>query len=334
VPRDHIWFAVFMSLGAFFTVSATPVGILRLFDRFGLLAAADPLGPLVRLGLCALFYFSGLHDIWAFGAAYLVASAIDRAITVFFGWRELRRHDLVPRRRDLWASKSENHPGLWKFAVANNLRVSLGVLTKDSDDLIVAAFAGPAGAALWRTAKQVSSVLTVPARLFVVSVFPQLAKLWSTRDYRGFRRLIMRSSITSTIGALLVVALFVAVGPYLLHLFFFKASQKGFLAAFEPSLLLISARVVSMFMSSFLPALTAMGRAVRNLKIALVLACITTPFMLFMTWQFGVMGAGTSRILAEVLTAAAFGYTVLTAINGRIRAAADDPHAEPATARV
>lgn len=340
VPHDHLWFAIFMSLGAFFTVSATPVGILRLFDRFGLLAAADPLGPLVRLGLCALFYFVGLHDVWAFGAAYLVSSALDRMISVYFGWRELRRRDLTPGRRDLWASKSENHPGLWKFAVANNLRVSLGVLTKESDDLIVAAFIGPAGAALWRTAKQISSVLTVPARLFVVSVFPQLAKLWSVHDYRGFRRLIVRSSATSTIGALIVVALFVALGPFLLELFFFKASQKGFRAAFEPSLLLISARVVSMFMSSFLPALTAMGRAVRNLKLAFGLAVITTPFMLFMTWQFGLMGAGTSRIVAEVLTAAVFGVTVMGAINARIRKAdaaespPTPPQANPEAARV
>lgn len=331
VPPEYFWFVAFMSLGAFFTVSATPVGVMRLFDRFGLLALAEPVGPLLRLGLCALFYHLGWHDIWAFGAAYLGCSALDRAITVCLGWRELKRRGLAPRRQDLGARWTENHPGLWKFALANNARISLGVLSKQSDDLIVAAFAGPAGVAVWKIGKQVASVLAVPARLFVFSVFPQLARLWSARDYRGFRRLIVRSSATSTLGAVAVVGLFAAFGPALLDLFFFKLSQKEFLAAFEPGLLMICSRVATMFMAPFLPALTAMGRAVRNLKLALWLALVTVPAMILLTWQFGVIGAGVSRILAEILTAGVFGWTVMRAINSRIRnAGPGEPPPAPA----
>jgi len=321
VPREYFWFVAFMSLGAFFTVSATPVGVLRLFDRFGLLAIAEPVGPLLRLGLCALFYYLGWRDIWVFGAAYLASSAVDRAITVWLGWRELRRRELTPRWQDLRARWTENHPGLWKFALANNGRISLGVVTKESDDLIVAAFVGPVGVALWKIAKQVSSVLGVPAKLFVFSVFPQLARMWSARDYRGFRRLIIRSSATASVGAVIVVGLFAVCGPTLLDLFFFKLTQKDFIAAFEPGLLLIGSRIATMFMSPFLPALTAMGRALRNLKLAFILATITVPVMLLLTWQFGLIGAGISRIFAEVLTAAVFGWTVIHAVNGRIRKA-------------
>lgn len=337
VPGEYFWFVAFMSLGAFFTVSATPIGILRLFDRFGLLAVAEPVGPLLRLGMCALFYHLGWIDIWVFGAAYLVSSAVDRTITVWLGWRELRRRDLAPRWKDLWAPKTEGHRGLWKFALANNGRISLGVVTKESDDLIVSAFIGPTGVALWKIAKQASSVLAVPAKLFVFSVFPQLARLWSARDYRGFRRLIVRTSATSTVGAVVVVGLFAACGPLLLDLFFFKLTQKDFIAAFEPGLLLIGSRVATMFMSPFLPALTAMGRAFRNLKLTFILATITVPIMLIMTWQFGLLGAGISRIFAEVLTAAVFGWTVMRAVNGRIRkanaAAPTNPPAVPTPAQ-
>jgi O-antigen/teichoic acid export membrane protein len=162
-------------------------------------------------------------------------------------------------------------------------------------------------------------VLAVPAKLFVFSVFPQLARMWSARDYRAFRRLIVRSSVTATIGAVVVVGLFAICGPTLLDLFFFKLTQKDFIAAFEPGLLLIGSRIATMSMSPFLPALTAMGRAVRNLKLAFILATITVPVMLFLTWQFGLVGAGISRIFAEVLTAVVFGWTVMHAINGRIR---------------
>jgi O-antigen/teichoic acid export membrane protein len=306
-----------MSLSAFFTVSATPVGVLRLFDRFGLLAMTDPIGPTVRLVLCAACYYFG-WSIWAFAAAHLASSAVDRLITVWMGWRELRRRDLTPTWQDVRADKSEGHPGLWKFALANNGRVSLGVITKQSDDLIVAAFAGPIGVALWKIAKRVSSVLSGPARLFVFSVFPQLAKLWSARDYRGFRRLVMRGSATSTAGALLVLGLFAVLGHWLLDLFFFKASQRDFVGVFVPALLLMGSRVFTTLMAPFLPALTAMGRAWRNLKLAFFMALITVPGMIVLTWQFGVIGAGWSRIAAEALSAAVFGWAVIHTTNKRI----------------
>lgn len=330
VPREHFDFALFLCLSAFFTVSATPIGVLRLFDRFGLMAIAQPIGPMVRLSLCALFFYLG-WGLWAFGAAYLASSAVDRAISVWFGWRELNRRDLTPSWHHFSGRATEGHPGLWKFVLANNFRISLGVLTKQSDDMIVAAFTGPTGVALWKIAKQVSSVVGGPVRLFVVSVYPQLAKLWSGADYRGFRRLIVRSSATATAGAVLMVGLFALVGPTLFELFFFKDSQRHFIDAFVPSLLLMGSRIATTVMSPFLPALTAMGRALRNLKLSFILALITVPMLLVLTWQFGLLGAGVSRILAEVLMAGVFGWTVLRAISGRIRKAAAAPAAPDST---
>lgn len=335
VPHEFLHYALFLSLSAFFTVSATPLGVLRLFDRFGLLAVAEPFGPLVRLGLCALFYQLG-WGIWAFGAAYLASSAVDRAIMIWLGWRELYRRDLMPGWRHLLTRHSEGHPGLWKFVIANNMRISLGVVTKQSDDMIVAAFTGPAGAALWRIAKQIASVLGGPARLFVVSIYPQLARQWSARDFRGFRRLVVRSSGTSAVGALLVVCLFALIGQTLLDLMFFKPTQHHFVEAFVPGLLLMVSRVATTLMSPFAPALLAMGRAIRNLKLATLLALISVPVLVLLTWQFGLAGAATSRILAEVLTAMVFGWTVIRSINARIRStrseATSAPEPSPATA--
>jgi O-antigen/teichoic acid export membrane protein len=331
VPAEYLDLALFLSLSAFFTVSATPIGVLRLFDRFGLMAAIQPIGPLIRLGLCALFYYLG-WGIWAFGAAYLASAAVDRLVMVGCGWRELRRRALMPGWRHVMARHTDGHAGLWKFVIANNLRISLGVLTKQSDDLIVAAFVGPAGVALWKIAKQVSSVVSGPARYFQISSYPQLARLWSARDYRGFRRLIVRSSATSTVGAVLTVGVFALVGQTLFELFFFKGTQQNFVEAFVPALLLMGSRIATTLMSPFLPALTAMGRALRNLKLSIALALVTVPMLLALTWQFGLVGAGVSRILAEVLMAIVFGWTVMRVINGRIRSARAAESPPPATA--
>jgi O-antigen/teichoic acid export membrane protein len=332
VPWDYLHFALFLCLGSVFTLSATPVGVLRLFDRFGLLAMVQPVGPLVRLVLCALCYQFG-GGIWAFGAAYLASSAIEGAVTVCLGWRELHRHTLQPDGRHFRARHTDGHPGLWKFVLANNGRLSLIVLTRQSDDLIVAAFGGPAAAALWRTAKQAATVLSGPARLFVGSVLPELARQWSAQDYRGFRRLVVRSSTTAAMGAIVVVAAFALVGDSLLEVFFHKDSQDAFVSAFVPSLLLMTSRIATLLTSPFLPAMSAMGRALPNLTLTLLVALVAMPVLVLLTWQFGIVGAGFSRIFSETLTAAVFGWTVLHTIDRRLRrtaAAASTEAAAPA----
>ncbi|MBL8675619.1 MAG: polysaccharide biosynthesis C-terminal domain-containing protein, partial [Rhodospirillales bacterium] len=243
------------------------------------------------------------------------------------GWRELAKRGLAPGWSHFLASKTAGHRGIWKFALSNNARISLAVVAKEADDLIVAAFLGATGVALWKIVKQVSSVLGVPAKLFVYSVFPQLARMWSAGDYRGFRSLVLRGGAVSTVGAVGVVVVYALWGPALLDLFFFRATQKDFVAAFEPGLLFLCSRVITMFASPFMPALTAMGRAYRNLKLAFIMTCVTVPVLILATWQFGLVGAAWSRIFTEALSCAVFGAVVMRAVDSRIRRAAAAPPA-------
>src|SRR6185369_2401272 len=97
--------------------SATPIGLLRLFDRFDLIAAQAPISSLVRLagsGLAILFgaSLSVFLIVWASGTvvafAYLAGSAI----------LEMRRRDLLPGFRWLGTPLTMGMPGAWRFAWA------------------------------------------------------------------------------------------------------------------------------------------------------------------------------------------------------------------------
>jgi O-antigen/teichoic acid export membrane protein len=130
-----------------------------------------------------------------------------------------------------------------------------------------------------------------------------------------------------------VVAAFALVGDSLLEVFFHKDSQDAFVSAFVPSLLLMTSRIATLLTSPFLPAMSAMGRALPNLTLTLLVALVAMPVLVLLTWQFGIVGAGFSRIFSETLTAAVFGWTVLHTIDRRLRrtaAAASTEAAAPA----
>lgn len=316
LPAGTAEFLTFYSLSALFAVSATPIGVLRLLDRFDLLAGVAPIGPALRLGLVAVAYATG-GGLWEFGAAWLAASAVERVMMIALGWRELRRRGLLAGAT--WSPRglTAGHPGLWRFVIAGNLQSSLNALGKEADTLIVQKFVGTEEAGLWTLAKRYAGVLSGPSRLFVVSIFPQLSKLWAADGHREFRRLTLRSSLTSGVGAICIVALFAALGETLIR----WINGPEYVGAFFAILLFLASRSINVFASPFNPAMLAMGRAVKNLKLAALTTAFAIPAMALLSWQFGLLGAGLARVLTELLILGVLSWTVFRLVGVRIRAA-------------
>ena len=73
-----------------FNFKATPLGLLRLFDRFDLIAVTLMVVPTIRLvGACAAYVF--YQDVSAFLFFWFIAGAVQCFGIVYFGWREFRR---------------------------------------------------------------------------------------------------------------------------------------------------------------------------------------------------------------------------------------------------
>ena len=326
IDARHLDFALVYCAGALFTISATPTGILRLFDRFDLMAMIAPVGPLTRLAACTVAYFYG-GGLWAFGMIWLASVLIDRVILIFVGWRELARRGHARGLLRVGGVSTEGHAGLLKFAVAGNLQSSINAAVKEVDTILVARLVGPDAAGLWTLAKRFAAVLGGPARLFVVSAFPQLARLWATHDYRMFRRFVLRTSLTAGGGGLLATLGFALIGPWIVVLVFGAKNA----AAYLPTLLMMLSRSVGMFATPMTPALLAMNRPVKSLKIAAAMAAINLPITVALTAMFGLLGVGLGRIAAEALPLVVTSATVFRTLQRhRERAARAQAHAHAA----
>ncbi len=120
--------AMLYSVMILFTITATPTGILRLFDRFDLLAAQSAVTPALRLIGAGGAYLSGA-GLGAFIIVWLVSGVAGRLALVALGWREFARQGLMHGMNFSLRRLVKPHPRLWRFVWSTNLNMSLYVIS-------------------------------------------------------------------------------------------------------------------------------------------------------------------------------------------------------------
>ena len=279
--------------------SATPTGLLRLFDRFDLIAAQAPISSLVRLagsGVAILLGASlgGFLIVWAAGIAVAWAYIAAQAIL------EMRRRDLLSGFRWFGAPLTQGLPGAWRFAWATNFNSSLDVAFTHAITLAVGALAGPAPAALWRIGRQVADALAKPARLLIPALYPELARLHVSHGEHAMRRLALQVGVVGGgVGTVLLLVTALAGRPVLT-----LVMGPAFAPAASIMLWQVAAAVIGIWALPLDPMLVTLGRPGDSLKVRLVVAAALLASLPFMIGRFGITGAGAALVAAMAAMAA------------------------------
>ncbi|MDB5424168.1 MAG: putative rane protein involved in the export of O-antigen and teichoic acid [Phenylobacterium sp.] len=273
--------------------SATPTGLLRLFDRFDLIAAQTPISSLVRLagsGLAVLLgaSLSVFLAVWAAGTAvafaYIAASAV----------LEMRRRGLLTGFRWFGAPLTAGLPGAWRFAWATNFNSSLDVAFTHAITLMVGALAGPAPAAFWRIGRQVADALAKPARLLIPALYPELARLRISHGEHAMRRLALQVGLLGGgLGTALLVVTALAGRPLLT-----LVMGPAFAPASSIMLWQVAAAVIGIWALPLDPMLVTLGRPGDALKVRLVVSAALLAALPFLIASFGITGAGAALVAA------------------------------------
>lgn len=282
-----------------FTVSSTPLGILRLFNRFDLLAKAAPIGNTARLIGVAIAFFADLGMI-GFAVAWVAAAIVDRMVTVYLAWRELHVRGL--RAGMPWWPRGvvAAHPGLWKFAWSTNFVASFALAGKDLDLLLVGAMLNTDAAGLYKIASDFAAVVNTPHRFLNATIFPELARLWADEATRTFRRLMLRTSLIVGTSAVVLVLLFVFLGDNLIKL----VVGRQYVDAHALLVLLVLARTIRIASLPFTQALNAMGRATKNLRVGLTTTVLGASLVTVGIKLLELVGLGIARVAVECVTLA------------------------------
>ena len=280
------------ALSIFFMVSATPTGVLRLTDRFDLLALQSAVEAWIKLMGAAWAWYSGA-GLLAFLAIWFVAKVL--AFLYLFGAsaRELKKRGALAG----FALRSPQAlvpplPGLWAFVWSTNLNSSLGLAFSQAGTLMVGALMGPREAALYRVAKQVADAVAKPAKLIVPALYPELARLALAGERAPLRKLILQLALAAGgIASVLLLVVSLLGGAALTLLI-----GPEFAAAEPVMLWLLTAAVVSLWAVPLEPLLMSTGGASAAFKMRLAITLVFLPLLYQAIVEQGLRGAGMAAV--------------------------------------
>lgn len=276
------------------TTGGTPIGMLRLFDRFDLIAYAEAIGPVVRL--------IGSIAAWAAGAGiptFLViwaSAAVIQAAAQWVAAVRINRSRLAFGRQPFRQAVNENER-IWRFMLQTNLSNSMGLFWMQLGTLAVGAVSGAAEAGAFRLAQRLAKGITRPVRPVTVALYPELSRLVAADDHAQLRTIVFRVTLVAAMLALLVVIFCGFAGREILSLIAGKRFE--FAAGFL--FLLAVATAIDLTGFAFEPLQDAHGRAWNVLRAKLVAAGTYAVLLAVLLPAIGAEGAAIAAIICSLL---------------------------------
>lgn len=283
------------------TVSNTPNGILRLYDRFDALSVFYMVGPAVRVTGVIIAWMTDA-DIYVYISIWAAAFVLENSWLFIRGHIELRKQlkgpfwkDMSLRGRD-WEAINQTPREFRHFMSVLYWQTNIDLMPKHLSVLVAGSLLGPAAAGMFRLARDVSSILTKPAMMLREVLFPDLTRILHT-EAEGFHELGYRAvKIAGASGLLFVLLSIPAAGP-LLGLVGPEYTQAATLMT-----LLLLAATFELASSPLRAAAYAMGRVAPVLRIHLLSILIYFGGFFVLTPFLGLSGPGVAACVGTMLT--------------------------------
>jgi O-antigen/teichoic acid export membrane protein len=279
-------------LSVLFVSGAAPVGVLRLLDRFDILAAQAAVTSLVRLAGCALGFAMGA-GLAFFLAVWAAGTVAGFALLAIAAWRQMRRGGLLEGFR--WAGPARiDAPGVWRFAWATNFNSTISAAFTHLVTVMVGVLLGPADAALWRIGRQVADAIAKPVKLLSPALYPELVRLRVEKREKAMWRLTGRITVAATAVGLVLLAISGFAGAPLLTLIM----GAGFAAAAGIMTWQVAAAVINLVTLPIEPMAISLGHAGALVRIRVVVAVVFIASLPLLVRGFGLEGVGAGLVAA------------------------------------
>jgi O-antigen/teichoic acid export membrane protein len=280
----------------FFMVTATPTGLLRLFDRFDLLSVSNAIGSFLRVvGAVWISVVGGSLELLL--SIWFVSTMTSGLWLIGHSLRALSARDLLRGPRLGYRGLATGHEGIAAFVWTTQANTTLSAGMRHLATVIVGLLLTPSAAGLYDVSRQVTTLLTRFAKLMKPAIYPEFARLSVRNDLPAIRQLILRSmALMLGAGAVIVVPL-VLFGRPLLRLVFGPELE----AAYGLMVLLALAASIRLLSFPLEPALISTGRAGMALLVraASVTVFLITLFSLIP--RIGLIGSGVAMIASTLV---------------------------------
>jgi O-antigen/teichoic acid export membrane protein len=311
--KPYVLMAVAYSLTILFHIAGTPTAVLRIFDRFGRVAAQNLAAAAIKLlGVTIATVLDA--GIWAFLSVWAVSDVLGRLLLIQFALKELQYRDIRRISRSSMSSLSARFPGIWGFVWTTNLHSSVKLGLREADVMVVGSFLGAAGVGLYKIVKSIGSTLGKFTDPLYQAVYPDLARSAGARTWDTFKHLIFAPLKYVLLTGILLVAVFVLVGQQVIELLLGSEYSESF----RPAVVYLAGTIIAMSTFSFHPAMLSLGKPHLSLGILITSTTFYLASLYFLTNAFGLEGASASYVLFYVLWASLQWFFIKKALTRKI----------------
>lgn len=327
-PQIHGIGAVYC-ISILFMTTATPTGLLRVFDRFDLLAMQGTTATVVRVIGTSILFFTGA-SVTALAIVWMLAEAAAWTLLFGFAYRELHRRDLLRGfignfrhtiRDILTGAFGRQHPGIWHFAWSTNFSSTLALTFGHVGTLMVGALLGPADAGYYRIASQIAAGIAKPVTLVQTTLYPEMARMWREKATKKLYRMAAQVALAGgLVGTLLLLAAFFASNPLITLI-----TGNAHTHAVPVMLWLLAAEIVSVWGLPLEPILFTTHKSGAATFARVLETVFFLPLLFVMIRWYGLNGVGPATLCAVTVLIAIQLVMVLTSrtqpVSGRESAA-------------
>lgn len=274
-----------------FTLNGTPIGILRLFDRFDLLSYTSVFGVVVKLAGVVWCLLTG-QGLQGFVWVYLITGIVGQLYQVLASLWVLRKQGLGNFIIQPLRGVHRTFPDIWNYVWTTNLNSTIRLLSREADVLIIAGLTTPTALGFFKIAKQFSLILPMLSDPLYQSIYPELTKLWTAGDKKRFISLIKRTTLI--VGGIASIGWvgFLVFGKWLITL----TVGIAYLDAYLVAVVYMFALVISLYTFSFTPTMLAIGLPTNSLKALILATTIYFGTLIVFVNTVGIIGASLSYV--------------------------------------
>lgn len=293
-PPEAMALAPWFVLTIPFITSATPTGVLRLFDRFAVMVRQHALNAVLRfIGAVGVFWLGGgLEELIV---VWILASFLSGFQLILAAAGELRRRRLAPRLAARWSELTRGFPRIWRFVIVLNATSLMDTILTHATVLAVGGMLGPTAAGLYGVVRQMTESVSRLSSLLGPIIFPEFAWMEARGDRQAIARLLWRTLALAGAGLAVFCLVLLLAGETLLTLIF------GAEAAPAAPLLTIVGLSAALMVLGF--AMEPVMLTIRKEKALLASAIFSTVIFGGALWGFiawfGLIGAGFALLLRQ-----------------------------------
>ncbi len=279
-----------LTVASLLSIRSTPIGMLRLHDRYAKAATAESLTSIVRVVGAVVVAFLAPSII-----GFIVVWGLAELLTAAAFWSLARGTQPIFWRHFSFTRIPAREERAWSFVIGTALSAAVVVASRQLLVLLVGVLGGAALAGIYRVAMQIGEGLLKLAQALLKATYPELVR--SPETAKAIAGRITRIAIITGLAA---VALAFLGGRWLIGVI----AGDEFLTAYTPMILLSAAAAVELVGASLEALLVARGKAMTNFLLRAVPTVIGLLALGWLIVVHGVAGAGMAVLGASVATVA------------------------------